>query len=331
LVAEEHRFRWLVKGLLADGSYGVVGGAKKSLKSYVAMATAIGVASGEPVLGTFEVPEARPVKLYVGEGGRGPAKRRLERVAEAMGVDLAGLPLIVQFETASILSDEFAEWLREDLDADPKPGLVILDPFYPFHGGGDGASNLYSRTEKLGAFSGPCADAGVAGLIVDHFNKSGDGRGLDRLTQAGMGEWADSWLLLTHREAPEVAAGRFRLLMEVGSRQWGGREHDVDLDLGRFDDDLADHDGEVRWRVAPHVEQPRRTTIRDVEGEILQIISDQPFELTKTQIIGQLGGKKGDRDAAFARMELNGVIKSKDVALPDASGQSRTRTRWGLA
>jgi hypothetical protein len=42
---------------------------------------------------------------------------------------------------------------------------------------------------------------------------------LKRITMAGSGEWADSRLLLEHREPPDVESGIFRLTIDVGSRQ----------------------------------------------------------------------------------------------------------------
>lgn len=171
----------------------------------------------------------------------------------------------------------------------------------------------------------------VAAAIVDHFNKSGDGRGLDRLTQAGMGEWADSWLLLTHREDPNAAEGRFRLLMEAGSRQWGGREHDLDLDLGRFDHDLGDHVGEIEWTVAAHAaEQPRTPSGRDLAGEVLAVLGDHPGEMTRTQVVAAIGGNRQRALAAFDALERNGVIHAHDVQR-DEGGKQRKRTVWGIS
>jgi hypothetical protein len=45
------------------------------------------------VLGHFEVPAPVPVLMMCGEGGRIPYTRRLLRIADAYGVNLADLPL----------------------------------------------------------------------------------------------------------------------------------------------------------------------------------------------------------------------------------------------
>ena len=87
-------------------------------------------------------------------------------------------------------------------------------------------------------------------LINDHFNKTGTGTDLGRISQAGMGEWADSWLLLSHRADPDVAAGDFRLQLDVGSRQWGGRTFDLDMSVGEYDHDTGEHVGSFAYTVA---------------------------------------------------------------------------------
>jgi AAA domain len=120
LLATDQTFRWQVRGLLAKPTYGPIGGEKKSLKSYVATFVNLAMASGEKLFGHFEVDESGPVIAYVGEGGRVPYTRRLE------------------------------------------------------------------RGELLASLSTPIVQAGASLLVVDHFNKTGAGRGLDRITQAGV-------------------------------------------------------------------------------------------------------------------------------------------------
>ncbi len=61
---------WTIKGLVISPTYGMLAGAEKSLKSYLAQIIAVGAAAGIPVLGHFEVPEPVTVLMFVGEGGR---------------------------------------------------------------------------------------------------------------------------------------------------------------------------------------------------------------------------------------------------------------------
>lgn len=128
-------FEWLAKGLWPAGSYGVLAGERKTLKSYTSLALAVAVAAGVDAFGTFVVKEPGPVHIYVGEGGREPFQRRLRRIAEAYGLartDLRELPLTVSFDTAPIMDPRFQESLARDLD-ELQPALVIIDPLYAFH------------------------------------------------------------------------------------------------------------------------------------------------------------------------------------------------------
>lgn len=108
LLDEPDEFTWLIQGLLADPTYGQVAGEMKSLKTYLAAMIQVGLAAGRPILGRFTPPAPRPVLAYIGEGGRRPYTRRLRRIAAAMGVDLASIPLHISTDVAPIQSETFA-------------------------------------------------------------------------------------------------------------------------------------------------------------------------------------------------------------------------------
>lgn len=58
LLAERREFEWLAVGMLVDGTYGVDAGELKSLKSYLGLARAVGLAAGVPVLGRWRAPSS---------------------------------------------------------------------------------------------------------------------------------------------------------------------------------------------------------------------------------------------------------------------------------
>jgi hypothetical protein len=284
LLAEPDDFRWLVKGMLVDPTYGQIGGELKTLKSLIATFITVAVAAGKPIFDHFEVGTARPVVAYVGEGGRKPYRRRLRRIAYAMEVKLDELPLFPVFDVAPIQSDLFQETLARDL-REIGPGLVVLDPLYMYHGTVTRAADLHQEGALLGALSRPCTAAEVSLLVVNHFNQTGAGMNLKRITMAGSGEWADSWLLLAHRLDPDVEHGVFRLVMELGSRQWGGTSWELDLTLGRFDPDLGEHEGDIVWEIRRRVGAAAQAT-----DKILQLVARRPLQLTREEIIMAIGG-----------------------------------------
>lgn len=326
LLDADRTFRWRIRGLLVDPSYGMLAGERKTLKSYLVTFINVAVASGVPVFGHFAVDQAAPVVTYVGEGGRVPYTRRLERVAAAMGVDLRHLPLFSSFDVAPVASEIFRETLTRDLK-ERTPGLVTLDPLYAFHGPATNAANLFEEGALLSALSAPCIDAGASLYVLSHFNKTGSGRGLDRITQAGGQEWSDSWLLLSHREAPDVTGGHFRLLLEVGSRQWGGSEWELDFNVGRFDVETGEFDGDITWDLRRHVDAADGSQRREA---ILNRLAAAPWTLTKEQAFQGLSGNAKELRACFDLLDEGGQIVSALVPRTEGSRQVR-RWLWAVA
>jgi hypothetical protein len=337
LLSEPDDFTWLVQGLLAALTYGQLAGPMKALKSYLLAFIQAGVASGVPIFGQFEpVGSPRGVLAYVGEGGRAPWTRRFKRVCAAMGINPADLDsLQVVFDIAPIPSLVFQESLRHHLDETIICPLVTVDPLYSYHGTTTKASDLHQEGALLNMLSGPCIEAEASLLVVNHYNQGGVGSSLKRITMAGSGEWADSWLLLDHRETPDVENGLFRLTLEVGSRQWGGMTWDLDLDIGRFDIDTGSHDGQIAWDL--HKARSSGTTAEkanDAKAKaryaILETLADLPWSLTKTELKATVGGNRSTFDAALGELVDEGRITHNRLRR-DESGIDKTRPLWGLS
>src|SRR3989304_9865939 len=58
---------WLIDELWADEAVGIIGGAPKCCKTYLALEMALAVASGRPCLGRFRVPQPGPVLIFAAE------------------------------------------------------------------------------------------------------------------------------------------------------------------------------------------------------------------------------------------------------------------------
>lgn len=308
LMGLDRTFRWLARGMLVEPTYGQIAGELKSLKTYVSLFTMCGLADGHAVLGRFAVEQARTVLAYVGEGGRVPYTRRLERVAAAVGVAVADLPLHLSFDVAPIASDRFQESLRRDLE-ETKAAVVFLDPYYAYHGTTTKSADLHQEGALLTSFSALCGEYGASLMVVNHFNQTGSGTGLKRITMAGSGEWADSWTMLSHRETPDVENGRFKLLMEVGSRQWGGTAWDLNIDLGRFDDETGEYDGAISFDLGRH-----RDTSNDGDPRVLAvaIVGARPAELTRSELVMAIGGRAETARDTVDSLERQGRV----VAVP---------------
>jgi 5S rRNA maturation endonuclease (ribonuclease M5) len=334
LLAEPDVFAWLVKGLLAEPTYGQIAGEMKALKTYLAGFLQVSVASGAPMFGQFVPPAPRPVLAYVGEGGRTPYKRRLRRIAEAMGVDLASIPLHLVTDVAPVQSPVFQESLARDL-AEVQPALVTVDPFYAYHGIKTSASNLHEEGALLGSMAQPCTDAGASLMVVNHLNQTGSGLNLKRITMAGSGEWVDSWVLVAHREDPDVDAGQFHLTMQIGSRQWGGTSWDLDLSIGHFDQDTGAHDGDITWDIrrssggASPKENATDRKVDDARRAILEALADCPWKYTKTELRDLVGGSRRVFDSAFDALADTERIHHQMTGRAEA-GTTKKRPLWAV-
>jgi hypothetical protein len=185
--------RWLIQGLWPADAYGVLAAQEKAGKTWAALDLAVSVATGQPWLDHFACPSPGPVLVFLGEGGERATVRRIEAIATAKGIDpdqLADqlrLCFRVPRLAAAGAGGELAV-IQEELQAHPA-ALVVLDPLYLAAAGASG-SNLYDIGGVLQAIQGVCQHAGCALLVVTHWNKTGDGRGAERISGAGPAAWA---------------------------------------------------------------------------------------------------------------------------------------------
>lgn len=332
LLAADRTFRWTIRGLLVTPTYGMIAGDKKTLKTMFSTFLDLAIATGVPLFDQFTVDNPGPVVMYVGEGGQIPAIRRVERVARAMGITPADADYHHTFDIAPITSERFRDTLRRDLDQ-LQPALVHIDPLYAFHGAATNAANLHEEGALLAGLSAPITAAGSNLLINNHFSKSGrHGRDLAAITMAGGGEWVDTWILLSHREDPQVDIGQFQLLMEIGSRQWGGNTWELDLDVGRFDVETGDFDGQITWDIRRHSTTTTTQTKNDAKTDritktLYSILLDNPAEMTKTDILKLAGGNAEATRGVFEDLAAKKLIAFITAQKPGSPSKS-TRPLW---
>jgi hypothetical protein len=233
LMESDLTLRWLVRNVLVSPTYGQIAGSKKTLKTYLAQYLALAIATGEPFMGQFPVEKQGNVLLFVGEGGRIPWTRRMPRIAKSVGInDIRDVPIHAVFQTAPLLSPAFKQTVEASIER-LDPVLTVIDPFYAFHGSDVNSANIHEEGALLTAAADPFIHHGSTFMIVNHFKKGPESRGLDAITMAGSGEWVDSWVFTSQRELPDLNAGMFYISVEFGSRQWGGSRWDFDLSIGK--------------------------------------------------------------------------------------------------
>jgi AAA domain len=212
--------RWLIQGLWPADAYGVLAAQEKAGKTWAALDLAVSVATGQPWFDHFLCPSPGPVLVFLGEGGERATVRRIEAIATAKGVDPDQLAdqLRLCFRVPRLAAPGAGSELtaiQAELEAHPAV-LVVLDPLYLAAAGASGA-NLYDMGAILQAIQGVCQQAGCALLVVTHWNKTGDGRGADRISGAGPAAWARviCSVSIDHRGADDDGTSRVLLGVEV--------------------------------------------------------------------------------------------------------------------
>jgi hypothetical protein len=328
--------KFLVRGFLAEDTAGMWGGAQKTLKTELQIGLDLSIASGVPFLqhDEFTVDRTGPVLTFVGEGGLAPYSRRVRRVAQAYGIDVPD-NYIVTGVLGEMSDRAFIASIAATIE-EIDPVLVRIDPFYAYHGGDADAGNLFQQGKLLTPFAEVAA--GRTFILTHHFNETGRGLGLERFTQAGSAQWVDSWVQVIHRETPDPDSGVFALGAKVGSRQWGERLYEIDVELGRLDVDTGTHSSIPAWTVR-HVDYSAVETwgkgirmARDNLGpEIVKVLLDKPWAYGRTELVNNVGGND-----KRVREQLDGLIGTRQVIAAedtyrDAMGRRRTRNVLGFA
>jgi len=133
-------------------------------KAWFAEELAISVASGQDFLCTFRV-EPQHVILIDEDSGTNSFKRRFERLARGLDVDLAKAPLECYSRCGFLLYDqERRQWLRDLIKQQRGTPLVIIDNLERIMGGAAFGSD--GVPAPLSAFCHELRDAGGTMVIV---------------------------------------------------------------------------------------------------------------------------------------------------------------------
>jgi RecA-family ATPase len=131
---KENAQRWLVEQLWGDSSVGVIGGAPKCSKTWLALDLALSVATGTACLGKYAVPQAGPVLVYLAEDAMPAVRERVEGMARHRGLDLAGVEVyVIAAPTLRLDRDPHRSQLFETAKR-LQPRLLLLDPLVRLHG-----------------------------------------------------------------------------------------------------------------------------------------------------------------------------------------------------
>lgn len=283
-VAQRHEIQWMVEDLVPHPTYGMIGAAPKSLKTWLALELGFAVSSGGDFLDRFPVATTGPVLFYVNEGTDVALRQRLIRLARAKGVE--DVPVHIRTNVPACDSRAFMAMLRRDL-AEYEPVLLICDPWYAMHGTTTDPSNVTAEGALLRRIQEPCTEAGASLLIVNHFTKAARKLELASITQSGGGEWCDSWILTSKITTTDEDV---IIKVMISGRSVGQTEFTVRA-LGAM---LPGPDAPFQWQV--------HTSTTSFEEAIVELLEEHPHGLNKTQIRDQVTGANTKIDAALKEL-----------------------------
>jgi hypothetical protein len=283
---------WMVEPLWARSGVGILGGAPKCCKSWLALDIALAVASGTPCLGSFHVHDSGNVLLYMAEDAAPVVKARLGGICRHRGLDLGAMP--VHLITAPALRLDRANDQARLQAAVGKytPRLLVLDPFVRCHRIDENDAGQVSAL--LGYLREVQRAHDVAVLVVHHARKNGPG-GQAGQSLRGSGDffaWADSLLYLRRQ--------RGRLLLSVEHRGAPAPDpigvalrgdHDVHLEIDDAEDDHADE------RDGPSLDQ-----------RVLDALTRAGAPVTRPELRARVHVRNERLGEALARLDAAGAI-----------------------
>ncbi|MFQ5493791.1 MAG: AAA family ATPase [Phycisphaerae bacterium] len=189
--------QWLVEDLWSAQAVGLIGGAPKSAKTWMALDLALSVASHTPCLGRYRVLQPGPVLVYLAEDPADMVRRRVQAMAGQRHLPLAGLELHVITVPRLRLDDAQDRARLFETVRRIRPRLLLLDPLVRMHRMNE--NDAVEMAELLGGLRELQKRFQAAVAVVHHTRKSGAAPGQAGQALRGSGDiwaWADSSLYL---------------------------------------------------------------------------------------------------------------------------------------
>jgi DNA-binding TFAR19-related protein (PDSD5 family) len=214
---------WLIEGLWSAQAVGIIGGAPKCGKSFLALDLAVAVASGSPCLRRFPTRQSGAVLLYAAEDAWHIVRQRVEGIACAARVNFESLDVhVITVPTLRLDRSEDRQALQATV-AGLRPKLLVLDPFVRLHAIDE---NVAGEVAPLLAYLRSLQrHYHTAVALVHHARKDTHERGGQALRGSSeLHAWGDSNLYLRrhgqnldlsieHRAAPST--DRLQLLLKA--------------------------------------------------------------------------------------------------------------------
>jgi hypothetical protein len=250
---QDARLEWHCENILVAGQPAVIGGAKKTLKTSLAVDLAVSIATGESFLRRFHVEHPVPVGIVSGESGVATLQETFRRICFAKMIeDPRAVPVYWRTRMPQFSAAADVDHLAQEVE---QHGLKVLflDPLYLCLLIGlpnVQAANLYQIGPLLADIAGVCLRAGATPVLIHHLRKGAVATNkppeLEDLAFAGIQEFARQWLLIGRRANYQPGTGEHQLWLNVGGSAGFSGCWAVDISEGYLRQDFSGR----RWGVA---------------------------------------------------------------------------------
>ena len=203
--------RWLVHSLWGRAAVGILGGAPKCCKSWLALELCVSVATRTRCLDRFPVEDPGSVMLYMAEDSAPVLKARLQGLCRHRGVHFEDIPIDV-ITAPSVRIDRVRDQDRLIRTVRKSaPRLLVLDPFVRLHRVDENDAGQVSAV--LGYLRALQRALDVAVLVVHHARKNGGSGGQAGQNLRGSGDlhaWGDSNLYLRKQQGTLLLTSEHR-------------------------------------------------------------------------------------------------------------------------
>ena len=295
IVTEENPQRWLIDQLWGAAAVGVIGGAPKCSKTWLALDMSLSVATGTACLDRYEVPQPGAVLVYLAEDSLAIVRERVEGIARHRGLQLDSVPIhVITTPVLRLDRDPHRTQLRETARR-LRPRLLLLDPLVRLHGIDE--NHAGEVAELLAYFRSLQRELDLAVVLVHHTRKNAPGG-----TAAGVGlrgssdihAFGDSNLYL--RKASD------RLMLSSEHRA-AAAARPVYLDLV-VTDEAATH-----LEVVGDVGGEKR---RDLQKRVLNLLAEKGV-LTRAKLRDMLSVKNERLGEALESLQQSGRISRTPI------------------
>ena len=286
--------RWLVDTLWARAAVGVLGGAPKCCKSWLALDLAVSVATGTACLDAFDVDDAGPVLLYMAEDAAPVVKARLSGICRARSLDLASVPIHVITVPVLRLDRGRDQARLRDAVRRYAPRLLVLDPFVRLHRIDENDAGEVSAL--LGYLRTLQRQHDVAVLVVHHARKNGGAGAQAGQSLRGSGDfhaWGDSNLYVRRQKDA--------LLLTIEHRAAAAPEP-LRLQL------VATDDAVVHLALASGDAPGEHEAPRDLDPLVLHALGRAGRGLSRSQLRAELRVRNERLGDALVRLVATGAV-----------------------